>query len=151
MLPWYPSMPWEWGAVTVDAVLPTWQQRRTAYQPQPQYSGVYTSGQHQGVTCFVRRAGTDGSEQPQMQTQPLITATEAGLALGKKILADSGRRSIESITAPLLENPGLLEPGKLIEVVDPAGNWRGLVVSTRLSAQRPTVTQQIDVLRYHGS
>jgi hypothetical protein len=151
LMPWYPSMPWEWGAVTVDAVLPTWQQRRTAYQPQPQYSGVYTSGQHQGVTCFVRRAGTDGSEQPQMQTQPLITATEAGLALGKKILADSGRRSIESITAPLLENPGLLEPGKLIEVVDPAGNWRGLVVSTRLSAQRPTVTQQIDVLRYHGS
>ncbi len=151
LLPWYPSMPWEWGAVTVDAVLPTWQERRTAYQPQPQYSGVYTSGQHQGVTCFVRRAGSDGAEQPQMQTHPLTTATEAGLALGKKILADSGRRSIESITAPLLENPGLLEPGKLIEVVDPAGNWRGLVVSTRLSAQRPTVTQQIDVLRYHGS
>lgn len=151
LLPWYPAMPWEWGAVAVEAVLPTWQERRTAYQPAPQYSGVYVGGQNQGVMCFVRRAGTDGAEQPQMQTHPLVTATEAGLALGKKILADSGPRSIESISAPLLENPGLLAPGKIIQVIDPAGNWRGMVLRTRLSAQRPTVTQQIDVLRYHGS
>jgi len=151
LVPWYPSLPWQWGAVTVDAALPTWQERRTSYQASTQYSGVYVSGQAKGVTCLVKRTGTDGSRQPQMQTNALITATEPGLALGKKILADSGPRSIESIGAPLLPSPGLLTPGMIIEVADPSGNWRGMVIRTSLSAQRPTVKQSVDVLRYHGS
>lgn len=151
LLPWYAAMPWEWGAATVDAVLPTFRERRSSFEARPQYSGVYVSGQAQGVTCFVKRTGTDGSRQPQMQTDPLITATEAGLARGKRILADSGARSIESITAPLIDNPGLLTPGMLIEVTDSAGNWRGMVIRTSITAQRPTVTQSIDVLRYYGT
>lgn len=151
LVPWYPALPWEWGAVTVDAALPTWQERRTSYQASTQYSGVYVSGQAKGVTCLVKRTGTDGSRQPQMATNALITATEPGLALGKKILADSGPRSIETIGAPLLQNPGLLTPGMIIEVADPAGNWRGMVIRTSITAQRPTVTQSIDVLRYYGT
>lgn len=151
IVPWYQHMPWEWPAATVDAILPTFKSRRTNYQPQPQYTGVCTSGQAQGVMCLVKRSGTDGSDQPQMITDPLITATEAGLARGKRILADSGTRSIESITAPLLDDPGLLTPGMLIDVVDNGETWRGQVVSCTVGWSRPTVTQTIDVLRYYGS
>lgn len=151
LLPWYKHMPWEWGAVGVDATLPTFKTRNTSYQAQPQYNGIYTSGQSAGVTCFVRRSGTDGSNQPQMVTDPLITATEAGLQRGKRILADSGPRSVENITAPLLDDPGMLTPGMLIDVVDGPTTWRGQVTSTQLNAQRPTVTQSLSVLRYHGT
>ncbi len=151
LLPWYKHLPWEWGAVAVDAILPTFKERRTSYQPQPLYTGVYTSGQAQGVMCFVRRTGTDGSAQPQMVTDALITATEAGLQRGQRILADSGARSVESLTAPLFDNPGLLTPGMLIEVIDGGQAWRGLVTRCSIAAQRPTVTQSLDVLRYHGS
>ena len=151
LLPWYATMPWEWGAATVDAVLPSYQSKRTSFEARTQYSGVYVSGQNQGVMCLVKRSGTDGSDQPQMITDSLITATEAGLARGKRILADSGPRSVVSITAPLFDDPGLLKPGMLIDVVDGSTTWRGLVTRCGISAQRPTVTQNIDVLRYHGS
>lgn len=151
LLPWYKHMPWEWGAVVVDAILSTFESRNTSYEAKPQYNGAYTSGQSAGVTCFVRRSGTDGSDQPQMVTDPLITATEAGLQRGKRILADSGPRSMENITAPLLDDPGMLTPGMLIDVVDGATTWRGQVTSTQLSAQRPAVTQSLSVLRYHGT
>lgn len=151
LLPWYKHLPWEWGAVAVDAILPAFKERRTSYQPQPLYTGVYTSGQAQGVMCFVRRAGTDGSAQPQMVTDALITATEAGLQRGQRILADSGPRSVESLTAPLFDDPGLLTPGMLIEVIDSGSSWRGLVTRCSIAAQRPTVTQSLDVLRYHGT
>lgn len=149
--PRYAAMPWEWGGATVEATLPSYQSKRTSFEARPQYSGVYVSGQSQGVICFVKRSGSDGSDQPQMQTDALITATEAGLAKGKRILADSGPRSVESIVAPLFDNPGLLKPGMLIDVVDGGSTWRGMVNSCRISAQRPTVSQSIDVLRYHGS
>jgi hypothetical protein len=39
----------------------------------------------------------------------------------------------------------------LIEVADPADNRRGQVIRTSFSAQRPTVTQSIDVVKYHGT
>ena len=151
VIPWYKYMPWEWGGVVVDAVLPTFQNRQTSYQQQPQYTGVYTSGTSQGYLCFIKRVGTDGSEQPQMVSDPLITATEVGLARGKRILADSGTRSTESISVPLLDNPGLLKPGMVIDVVENGTSWRGQVLSTNISTQRPTVTQSLTVLRYYGS
>ena len=151
LLPWYASMPWEWGAAAVEATLPSYQTKRTSYEARPQYSGVYVSGQAQGVMCFVKRTGTDGSNQPQMVTDSLITKTEAGLARGKRILADSGPRSIENIAAPLFDDPGLLKPGLLIDVVDGGSTWRGMVIGCQISAKRPTVTQTLNVLRYHGS
>ena len=151
LMPWYATVPWEWGGATVSATLPSYKEKRTSYSAGHQYSGVYVSGQAQGVMCLVKRTGTDGSDQPQMITDSLITATEAGLQRGKRILADSGPRSVESIVAPLFDDPGLLKPGQLIDVVDGGTTWRGLVTSCRISAQRPTVTQSIDVLRYHGS
>lgn len=151
LLPWYSSMPWEWGGAIVDAVLPTFSSRSTQYEAKPQYSGVYVSGQTQGVLCLIKRTGTDGSAQPQMVTDPLITATEAGIQRGKRILADSGRRSVESIDAPLLDDPGLLTPGMLIDVIDSSETWRGQVIRTSISARRPTVTQSLSILRYHGT
>jgi len=151
LLPWYAAMPWEWGAAAVEATLPSYQTKRTSYEARPQYSGVYVSGQAQGVMCFVKRTGTNGSDQPQMVTDQLITETEAGLARGKRILADSGPRSVENIAAPLFDDPGLLKPGMLIDVVDGGSTWRGMVTGCQISAKRPTVTQTLNVLRYHGS
>jgi hypothetical protein len=151
LVPRYTFAPWAWGTETVEAALPTWASRRTRYQSLPQYNGVYVSGQNQGVSVQVKRNGTDGSSQPQMVTDALVTATEAGLQLGTKILSDSGIRSIEAIEAPLLDDPGLLTPGMFIEVYDPAGNWKGQVIRTRINAQRPTVTQSLSILRYLGT
>jgi hypothetical protein len=151
--PWYSAMPWSWGGVAVDAVVPATMidGRRSRFEPRPAYTGVYCRGQQQGVTCFVRRIGTDGSRLAGQQVGSLITATEPGLALGKKILADSGARSIETLNLPLLDNPGLLAPGTLIEAQDTDETWRGQVIRTNIAAARPAVNQAIDVLRYHGS
>jgi hypothetical protein len=150
--PRYPVLPWNWGGVAIDAVVPSAMidSRRGRFEPRPAYTGVYCRGQQQGVTCFVRRSGTDGSRLAGQQVHPLITATEPGLALGKKILADSGARSIETLNLPLLDNPGLLVPGSIIETQD-TETWRGQVIRTNITAARPTVNQTIDVLRYHGS
>ncbi|MDY0261971.1 hypothetical protein [Syntrophotalea acetylenica] len=150
--PWYKAMPWSWGGVAIDAVVPAAMidSRRGRFEPRPAYTGVYCRGQQQGVTCFVRRTGTDGSRLAGQQVHSLITAVEPGLALGKKILADSGARSIETLNLPLLDNPGLLAPGSLIEIQD-TETWRGQVIRTNIVAQRPAVNQTVDVLRYHGS
>jgi len=150
MLPWYKTVPWGWGGVTVDAILPTFQERSTSYKQQTLYNGVYVGGANDGLTVLITRSGSNGASQPQMVTDPLITAPEVGLARGSKILADSGTRSIESISVPLLDNPGALKPGWIIDVVEDGVPWRGMVVSTTIAAQRPTVHQSLEVLRYYG-
>jgi hypothetical protein len=150
--PWYPTLPWAWGGLIIDAAVPAAMidSRRARFEPRPAYTGVYCRGQQQGVTAFIRRTGTDGSRLAGQQVHSLITATEPGLALGKKILADSGPRSIETLNLPLLDNPGLLAPGALIEVQDTT-TWYGQIISTNINAQRPAVNQTVNVLRYHGS
>lgn len=150
--PWYSAPPWNWGAVAVGAIIPDSliDSRRGRYEPRTAYTGVYCRGQQQGVTCFVRRAGSDGSRLAPQQVHSLITATEPGLAQGRHILADSGPRSLETLALPLLDNPGLLAPGALV-AVQGAENWRGQVIRTHIAAQRPAVWQTLDVLRYHGS
>ena len=151
LLPKYKSLPWDWGGVVVDAAIPTFESRSTRFEAKPQYNGVYVSGQDQGVTCFVKRSGSDGSEQPQSVVDPLITEGLAGLQRGSTILADSGKRSIENISVPFLNNPGLLTPGMIVEVIDSYVTWRGQVLSVTLDAQRPKVTQSLSILKYHGS
>lgn len=151
--PWYSALPWEWGGVAVDAILPgaMIDSRRASYQPKSAYNGVYVRGQQTGVMCLVKRIGSDGSALAPMQTHPLITATEAGLALARKILADSGPRETVTLTLPLLDNHGLLVPGHLIEIQATGDTWRGQVVKCSITARRPAVQQTIDVIRYHGS
>lgn len=151
--PWYSALPWEWGGVAVDAILPgaMIDSRRGGYIPKTIYTGVYVRGQQTGVMCLVKRIGSDGSALAPMQTHPLVTATEAGLALGQKILADSGPRETVTLTLPLLDNPGLLVPGHLIEVQATGDTWRGQVIKCGITARRPAVQQTIDVIRYHGS
>lgn len=156
LMPWYKYLPWTWADRTPDFTLPTYKTKSTSYQATPPYTGVYTSGQTQGVICLVKRSGTDGSDQPQMVTDPLITATEAGLQRGQRILADSGHRASVSLTAPLFDDPGLLTPGLLIDVVDSDETWRGMITSCRITASRGAkgaivIRQVNDVLRYYGS
>jgi len=151
LLPWYSVVPWSWGGATVDAALPTYSSKSSQHESKHQYNGAYVSGETQGVTCLIKRTGTDGADQPQMQVDPLITATEAGLQRGTKILADSGNRSLETLEAPLFDNPGLLTPGMLISVTDKWETWKGKVISVQINARRPIVNQTLGVLRYHGT
>jgi|GEM_PF-2787045 len=151
LLPRYATLPWDWGGAIIDASLPSYQNKGVTHNSQVQYNGVYVSGQNQGVSCLIKRTGTDGSEQPQMVTDPLITDVYAAQQLGAKILADSGTREIVNIQAPLFDNPGLLIPGMLISVTDLGVTWRGQVQSVAVSSQRPGVYQDISVMKYLGS
>ncbi|OED43820.1 hypothetical protein ACH42_09075 [Endozoicomonas sp. (ex Bugula neritina AB1)] len=45
--------------------------------------------------------------------------------------------------------PGLIEPGQLLEVQDVTENWRGLCLSTGISANIGKVTQSIELERHY--
>ena len=71
---------------------------RDRYEPRTANTCAYCCrDQQQGVTCFVRRAGSDSSRLAPQQVRSLITAPEPGLALGRHIQADSGPSSLETL------------------------------------------------------
>lgn len=136
--PRYPARPWLWGSTTPDVILPLDVFASEGYerQDQPAYEGVYVSGQAQGVLCLVKRTGTAPAVLLPMVTDPLITATEAAQQRGEALLGPAGPGALMSGSLPVLTGsgePGVIDVNKLVRVDDPAGAWKGLVRSVRVS------------------
>lgn len=143
----YPTMPDTWASATPDYELPAAITTREAieWQDRADYDAVYVSGQQQGVLGFVKKAGSAGETFAQMVTDALITHTDAARQRGRAILGNTGRKAIVTLSLPVLEETGVIEPGKMVEYVDGGTSRIGIVRSTSVDVQYPAVIQTIGV------
>jgi hypothetical protein len=148
MLHRYPSAPWDWAGLPPDFELPSavvavegieWQRKAP-------YNRVFVSGASAGgVLGQVTRAGTAGSPVAPMVTHPLITHTDVARQRGRAALGDTGSQAHISLRLPVLEQTGVIKPGALVRYVDGGTDHLGLVRSTQLEWQRPTLRQVLSV------
>lgn len=151
--PRYPVLPWQWGSADVQVQMPADVIVTDELRPEPRtpYNAIYvTGGPVGGVNAHVVRA-LDARDKlaPQIQDD-LITHADAARMRGSWALAASGNKLVQSINMPVLTggaNPGVLQPGQLLEVDDLDGTWRGLVRGVSVSAALPKVRQQVTVER----
>ena len=151
--PRYPVLPWEWGAVVPDVQMPAAVIVTDELRPDPraEYNAIYVAGGSVGGVLghVVRSLSARDKLAPQIQDD-LITHADAARMRGSWALAASGNKLQHSISMPVLTggtNPGILNPGQLLEVVDTDGTWRGLVRGVRVGASMPKVRQQVTVER----
>lgn len=151
--PRYPVLPWEWAEATPDVHMPPDVIVTDDLKPEPraEYNAVYvTGGPVGGVQGHVVRALSARDKlAPQIQDD-LITHADAARMRGSWELAASGNKLLHTINMPVLtggSNPGILQPGQLLEVPDLDRTWRGLVRSVSVSAALPKVRQQVTVER----
>ena len=151
--PRYPVLPWQWGSADVQVQMPAAVIVTDELRPEPRtpYNAIYvTGGPVGGVNAHVVRA-LDARDKlaPQIQDD-LITHADAARMRGSWALAASGNKLIQSINMPVLTGgtqPGILQPGQLLEVDDLDSTWRGLVRGVSVSAALPKVRQQVTVER----
>lgn len=151
--PRYPLLPWAWAAATPDVALPSAAVTSEGWEraDRPAWDGVYVAGQNQGVLALVKRTGTAGSAQPQMVVDALITDADAARQRGSAILGGAGPQARVRLELPVLvgaPHPGIVDVGRLVEVVDGADVWRGLVRAVTVTAGMPAVRQTLTVERH---
>lgn len=151
--PRYPVLPWAWAAATPDVALPAAAVTKEGWErsDRPAFDGVYVSGMTQGVLALVKRTGTAGAVQPQMVVDALITDADAARQRGEAILGGAGPQARVLLDLPVLtggSHPGVIDPGRLVEVVDGADVWRGLVRAVTVDAALPRVRQTLVVERH---
>jgi len=143
----YPAAPWDWAGITPDYQLPAQvvQQEATEWRSRPAFNRVFVSGESAGVLGQVTRDGTAGDVLADMVTDPLITATEAARQRGLAILSDSGDQVHYSLRLPVLEETGVIVPGKFVRYTEGADQRIGLVRSTSVEVRGAQVWQSIIV------
>lgn len=143
----YPFAPWHWAAQTPDIELPAdpvtiegvkWHNR-------PDYNRVFVRGESDGVLGQVTIAGTAGDKPAPMVVDQLITHVDAARQRGLSVLGDTGRQAMVSISLPVLQETGVIEPGNLIRYNDGSVNRLGLVRSTSVDWSYPKLRQQLEI------
>ena len=139
--PTYADSPWAWDAATPYAILPanilasgdgSWSGGTNA-------NGVFVRSENDAVAALVRITGTDGSAQLPMVVDRLLVTADAVRERGRSDIAGAGVIKQETRTIPLFPSPadpGLILPGKLLEIQDTDETWRGLVRSVRITASK---------------
>jgi len=147
VLPRYPSGPWDWGTVTPDFELPTAVVTREGieWKSKPEYNRVFLSGVSDGYLGQITRYGTPGDRIAPMLTDPLFTASEVLSQRGLAVLADTGRQAVVNLRLPVLNETGIIAPGKFVRYVDGGVSRVGIVRSTSVDASLPDVWQTIGV------
>lgn len=151
--PAYPVLPWNWAAASPDVTLALDAVVTEGFQrtDRPAYDGIYVSGQTQGVLALVKRTGTAPGLLLPIETDPLITHLDAARQRGEARLGAAGPQAEMTLSLPVLTGsgePGVIDPGKLILVEDPAGDWKGLVRSVSVTYRAPELRQTLTVERH---
>ncbi len=152
--PRYPESPWNWPDTTMDKIVPASMviSLSANWQPEPDYNAVYVSGIYEGVSVNVKRQGTAGDNPAPDIFEDWLTATQVNTERGRNELSKGGNQSITTIELPLTDTetaPGLIEPGKLVEVQDITENWHALCLSTSIRAKMGKVTQTVELERHY--
>lgn len=145
VLPRYPAAPWHWAELTPDFALPedVCVTEGIEWVDKPAYNTVFVSGQQNGVLAHVTRAGTDGGTPAPMVTDPLISHADAGRQRGLSILSDTGRQALISLSLPVLEETGIILPGKLVQYSENGNTHLGLARAIDVAGSFPKVRQTI--------
>ena len=154
--PRYPESPWNWPDTTMDKIVPASMviSLSASWQPEAEYNAVYVSGIYEGVSVNVKRQGTAADNPAPDIFEDWLTETQVNTERGRNELSKGGNQSITTIELPLTDTetaPGLIEPGKLVEVQDIVSNWRALCLSTHIRAagRSGKVTQTIELERHY--
>ena len=135
--------PWNWGIgaadveLAPDAIITSAIERRDG----PDINAVYASGTTQGVLAVVKRLGTAGDKLGELQTDALITASQAAQQRGLSALGKAGAQLAITLELPVFtgpNQPGVIDVGSLVQVNESAP-WRGRVRS--VSVQTTPITQ----------
>ncbi|WP_263080117.1 hypothetical protein [Endozoicomonas sp. Mp262] len=151
--PRYPASPWNWPETIMDKIVPASMviSLSASWQPEAEYNAVYVSGIYEGVSVNVKCQGTAADNPAPDIFEDWLTETQVNTERGRNELSKGGNQSITTIELPLTDTetaPGLIEPGKLVEVQDITGNWQALCLSTQVRAKMAKVTQTIELVRY---
>lgn len=152
----YPLPFWEWDSATPAATIPRSliKAQSLDWLEKPAYNGVRVTGEHTGVSAFVRRDGTGGLFPAPMFVSPMISANAAARNKGISILSSGGKQATVGLDLPMDPSLGLYTPGMLLQVQkNSSGSWRGLVRSTHISAawgEGLTVNQAVGLERHYG-
>ena len=153
--PRYPASPWNWPETTMDArIVPASMviSLSASWQPEAEYNAVYVSGIYEGVSVNVKRQGTAADNPAPDIFEDWLTETQVNTERGRNELSKGGNQSITTIELPLTDTetaPGLIEPGKLVEVQDITGDWQALCLSTQIRAKMAKVSQTIELERHY--
>jgi hypothetical protein len=150
----YPTLPNEWPTRAPDVQVAWSATDNESYSraDQPAYDGVLVAGQSQGAWGLVRYAGTAGTNQSPMITDPLLTDLPALRERGKSILGRSGKQALVTRSLQLRTGsglPGLIERGAIIRFVDPGETWEGIVRSVTVSAAFGGAVRQVVTVERH--
>ncbi len=141
ILPRYREATWYWDSAIPDCIVPAeivaeW---GSEWSPQTDWNFVYVSGISYGVSVQVRRAGTAGDEPAPDVMDEWMTGTDVGRHRGICELSKGGDQAVETRRIPLFEvggsQPGLVQPGMLVEFRDPDVTWRGLCLGVDITAE----------------
>lgn len=160
VLPRYREPVWAWSSAIMDRIIPVdiVTSLGGEWTPQPAWNSCYVSGTNYGVAVDVRRAGTAGDNPAPGVYDDLLTDTAANRQRGMCELSKGGNQEVVSIAIPLFQQghtgkPGLVEPAMLCEVREVAETWRGLCLSTEISAEgigAARVQQTLNFERHTG-
>ena len=149
--PLFNALPWALSNIAPDIYVPDSiiTTLGSQYQRKQQADGVWVSGGSAGVSVFVKRTGTSGSNQLSDVTNSLITTTAAARALGGTLLAQSLPYNTDTLQMPISSDTGLVTPGLVVETDSGIGYARGIKVSASVNNNRAvSVNQQVEVDRY---
>ncbi len=156
--PRYPASPWAWNIATMDKIVPASMviSLSANWRPEQAYNAVYVSGTNAGVAVNVKRTGSSGNNPAPDILEDWLTETQVNTERGRNELAKGGNQSITTIELPLTDtntDPGLIEPGMLVEVQDTLlgenGNWQALCLATNIKAERSRVIQSVQLERHY--
>ncbi|MDN4590248.1 hypothetical protein DBA29_17295 [Xenophilus aerolatus] len=146
ILPRYPAAPWAWADVTPDFQLPAAAVAVEAIEwiDRPAYNRVFALGTTSaGVAGQVTRAGTAGDQLAPQVTHSLMTDVVGVRQRGLPELANTGRQAQVALRLQVLPETGVIVPGQFVRYVDGSESRLGLVRSTSLDWQRPSLRQSI--------
>lgn len=143
----YPTVPWAWGDMTADFVIPADVATTEGidWVDKPLYNRVYVHGQEKGVLGRYTRAGTDGALLAAPVVDPLITHADAVRQRGRSIIGDTGRIATVSLRMPVLAETGIIKPGKMIRYNDGLESRIGISRSVSVDVNLPTIYQTIGI------
>lgn len=150
VLPRYPAMPHQWGDLTPDFDIPAAVMSREGIErvDLPMYDRVFVSGTSAGVLGQVTRAGTSGELIAPMVTDALITHADAARQRGLAELSKVGRQQNVTLRMPVLEETGIIPPGKLVLYRDGGVERLGFTRSVQVEVGLPDIWQSIGVETY---
>lgn len=142
----YEALPNEWAYLQPDVQIHGKAIVTDNYEiaDKPAYTGIFVAGQQSGGLTYVKLEGTSGADQAPMVSDALLTEEAARVERARAELGVGGQQARVAATLPVLTGagqPGVLQRGQLLRVVDPEGGnveiWHGMVRSVGVSLTMP--------------